>query len=226
MKDIKLEADVVSSNGNKVGTVDRVIVHPETLEIEGIIVSEGFLFNTDRIVKEEMIDRVDADGNVVLSITDEDEERLPELASARFVGANDQMLGRLSEMHHMATPAATGQVLVFSERVDPEYAPAPDSPLQPAPTNPPNIVDRDNLPEGTVTLEEGTDVIDIEGEKIGEIDDVIYDADDQITEIVVGSGIIFTHQVRIPAAWIESVTSDTVVISRTAEQAEEAGRID
>ena len=226
MKDIKLEADVISSDGNKVGTVDRVIVHPETLDIEGIVVSEGLLFSTDRIIEEEMIDRVDVDGSVILNVSEAEEERLPELASARFVEANDRMLGRMTEMHHMVMPSAHGQVLVLSEPADPEFAPAPDSPLQPAPTNPPNIVDRDNLPEGTVTLEEGTDVIDIEGEKIGTIDDVIYDADDRITEIMVSSGLIFKHQVRIPATWIESVTSDMVVISRTAEQAEEAGRID
>lgn len=224
MKDIKLEKDVVSSDGEVVGSVDRIIVHPKSLEVEGIVVHEGILFTTDRIVEEEFIDRVDADGTIYLNVSKDEEERLPELVKARFVEADAGVQSQVAEMEHMTMPSAHGQVLVMSERADPDFAPAPDSPLQPAPSDPPNIVDRTNLPEGTVMLEEGTDVLDINGEKIGTIDEVVYDANDQITEIIIGEGMLFTEHVRVPADWIESVTSDIVVISKTAEHAEKAGK--
>lgn len=226
MKDIKLGADVISRNSEKVGTVDRVIVDPETLDVDGIVVHEGLLFSTDRIIKAEMIERVDSEGTVRLNITAGEEDQLPELTSARFVEADGGLRDQYASMHHMAMPAAAGSVLLLSEPVDDRYAPAPDSPMRPAPTDPPNIVDRSNLPGGTTTLEEGTDVVDINGDKIGTVEEVIYDEADRLTGIVVGSGIVFTNRVHVKADWIESAGHESVVINRTADQVEKAGTVD
>ncbi len=226
MKDIQLDKDVIGSDGNKVGTVDRIIIHPETLEVDGFVVHEGIIFTHDRIVEETFVERIDAEHNVVLNITSEQEAELPELASRRVTEPEGGILDRLAEMNYMATPSATGQVLVLSEPVDDRFAPAPDSPLQPAPSNPPIVTEQTNLPEGTVTLKEGTDVVDVDGQKIGSIDEIIYDDQDQLTSLVVEDGLIFKHHFRIPAAWIESMTHVTVTLNRSAEEVRESGKVD
>jgi sporulation protein YlmC with PRC-barrel domain len=52
--DIRLDSDVIARGGDKVGTVDRIVIHPDTLAIEALIVEEGMLFTTDRIIEPEM----------------------------------------------------------------------------------------------------------------------------------------------------------------------------
>lgn len=226
MKDIALDKDVIGSDGTKVGTVDRIIIHPDTLEIDGFVVHEGTIFTHDRIVEEEFVDRIDADGNIVLNITADQESELPELAKRRVTEAEGGTLDRLSEMNYMATPSAAGQVMVLSEPVDDRYAPAPDSPMQPAPSDPPAMTEETNLPENTVTLEEGTDVVDVNGQKIGSIDEIIYDDGDQLQAIVIEDGLIFKHHFRVSASWIDSMTHEAVTLNRTAEEAREAGKVD
>jgi sporulation protein YlmC with PRC-barrel domain len=129
-------------------------------------------------------------------------------------------------MGYMTTPSAAGQVMVLSEPVDARYAPAPDSPFQGAPATSPNIVDETNLPPNTVTIVEGTDVVDRSGEKIGTVDEIIYGADDRIDAIIVSEGFFFKHHVRIPAEWIETAGHEHIIIDRLADEAERAGRID
>lgn len=226
LTDVTLDKDVISSDGETVGTVDRIIIHPDTLQIDGFVVHEGILFSHDRIVDEEFVDHIDADGNIVLRITAEQEDRLPELASRRVIEPDRTMLNRISQMEHMALPSAHGQVLVFSEPVDSRYAPAPDSPMQPAPTNPPPITDETNLPPNTVTIEKGMDVVDVSGEKVGSVDEVFYDDDDQLQAFVIEKGFIFKDHLRIPAAWIESLGDDEIRLTRTAQEAETAGKVD
>jgi uncharacterized protein YrrD len=226
MRDIRLESDVRTKDGEKVGTVDQLVVHPDTLEIVSIIVKEGTLFTKDRIIDMEMVDRVDVNGDVVLEISKEHEEELPELATARFIEPDRDQYNRLSEMNYMATPSAAGNVLIFSEPVDSRFAPAPDSPMMPASADPPAIHDETNLPPNTVTIEEGTDVVDRNGEKLGTIDEIIYGDDRTIDAVIVGEGFLFKHHVRIPADWIASAGHEHIILDRTADEAERAGRID
>lgn len=225
MRDIRLGSDVRTRDGEKVGTVDQLVVHPDTLEIVSVIVKEGTLFTTDRIIDMEMVDRVDVNGDVVLEISKDHEQELPELATRRLVEPSHNQYDRIVEMGYLATPSAHGQVMLFSEPVDSSYAPAPDSPFASAPADAPVIQDEDNLPPNTVTIEEGTDVVDRHGEKIGTVDEIIYGQDRTIDAIVVSEGWLFKHHVRIPGEWIESAGHENVIINRSAAEAEEAGRI-
>jgi sporulation protein YlmC with PRC-barrel domain len=52
--DIRLDSHVIARGGDKVGTVDRIVIHPDMLAIEALIVEEGMLFTTDRIIEPEM----------------------------------------------------------------------------------------------------------------------------------------------------------------------------
>lgn len=225
MRDIRLGSDVRTNDGEKVGTVDQLVVHPDTLEVVSIIVKEGTFFTTDRIIDMEMVDRVDVNGDVVLEISRGHEQDLPELASRRVVEPSRDMFDRIAEMGYLAMPSAAGQVLVMSEPMSDRYAPAPDSLFAPAPADAPVIQDEDNLPPNTVTIEEGTDVVDRHGEKIGTVDEIIYGQDRTIDAIVVSEGWLFKHHVRIPGEWIESAGHENVIINRSAAEAEEAGRI-
>jgi uncharacterized protein YrrD len=224
--DIRLDSDVFARDGDKVGTVDRVVIDPETLEVEAFIVEEGMLFTTDRIVEPEMIDHVDGEGHIHLKLTKEQEEDLPAYVNARYVEPSQEHYARLSTMGYLTMPSADGRVLVASESYDPRYAPRTDSAIQPAAPDGPEIVDEDNLPEGTVTISEGTDVVDMHGDKLGEVEDVIYGEGREVEAVIVGSGFIFKRHIRIPATWIASTTHDRIQIDRSADDAERTGMLE
>jgi sporulation protein YlmC with PRC-barrel domain len=131
---------------------------------------------------------------------------------------------KLSKEQEEELPAFVSARLV--EPAEERYAPRTDSAFQPAPAHAPEIVDEDNLPEDSVTISEGADVVDRSGEKIGEVDDVIYDTGHRVEAIVVSSGFIFKDRIRIPAGWTSSATHDRIQIDRSAGDAERAGMLE
>ena len=74
---IALGQDVFARDGQKVGTVDRVVLDDRSHRVDQIVVHKGVFFSTDKLVDRTMIERVD-DGGVHLSIGATEEEKLPD----------------------------------------------------------------------------------------------------------------------------------------------------
>lgn len=225
--DITLDKDVYTRDGEKVGTVDRVTLHPDSMEISGIIVHEGLLFTQDRVIDREFIDRVDQDGNVHLNIDRDREKDLPPFAEGRFVEPTREQREAMHNIIDAGASGSGGRLLVVSEAATTSpHPPAPESPMEAAPVDPAPMEQQSNLPPGTVTIHEGTDVIDVDGEKIGTVGEVIYDDNEQIEAIIVEEGVLFSDHVRIPVDWIAGTAHDHILINRSGKEAEQAGQID
>jgi uncharacterized protein YrrD len=68
-----------------------------------------------------------------------------------------------------------------------------------------------NIPDHTVALKEGADVVAADGEKVGSVERVFADRDsNRATHLLVSQGVLFQKHKPIPTAWIESVTEDEV----------------
>ena len=91
-----------------------------------------------------------------------------------------------------------------------------------APSNPPVDEVQSNLPEQSVLVNEGTDVVGSDGEKIGTVDQVAYTPDGDIDGFVVKAGFIFHNDVRIPGNWIEEISGDIVTLNVTSDEAQSA----
>jgi uncharacterized protein YrrD len=48
--ELKEGATVKTNDGQKVGTIDRIVVDPATNEVTHIVIEKGFLFTEDRIL--------------------------------------------------------------------------------------------------------------------------------------------------------------------------------
>src|SRR5687768_6013882 len=64
----KKGVDVFSSDNEKIGTLDRVVMDPKTKEVTHIIVREGFLYTEDKVVPMDLIgsvtdERIDLQGS-------------------------------------------------------------------------------------------------------------------------------------------------------------------
>ena len=48
-------ADIYSAQGERIGTLDRVVLDPETHEVTHLVVSKGLLFKTSKVVAIDMV---------------------------------------------------------------------------------------------------------------------------------------------------------------------------
>ncbi len=215
--EIELGKPVVSKDGDKVGTVDRLVLDADTKEIRQFLMKQGAILTEDRIVDMPLVARVDPDGTVHLDISTAMVNELPPFARERYIEPTDEQLEGIPIGW---SGAATGAPLLLGPTYLGEGYDPRGPYMEPAPMNPPVVETETNLREDSIVIGEGTDVVGRDGDKVGTVDEVIYDEDGNVAGFVVKAGTLFHHDVRIPADWVEAVTSDTVRLRVTADEAE------
>ena len=146
-------AHVLASNAQEVGSLDRVVINPETKVITHIVVRMGALFNrADKIVPIDMVTDttedlvvLNADANTVEAMPPFEEKQVTsEVRIVEEVPTDEDQPVLLSE-----SPA----ILLFT----------PDS------AEPYTTETVQNIPEGTVAMKEGAKVISADGQHIGNV---------------------------------------------------------
>ncbi len=229
---IELGKPVVSKDGERVGRVDRIALDYDTREVKQVIVHQGVLLTRDRIVDRDLIERVDPDGTVRLTVTAAEVERLPEFVEAEFIHPTEDDLRSLPYLLP-GIPGATGPAILW----------APPAPRQPAaelpyhefdpatsglfsPAVPPEAVleVESNLPADALLLSRGTNVLDREGEKVGVVDEVETNEDGEVVAFVVRAGVLFHRDVRVPIDWVSSITEEAVHLRLSADEVRALGQ--
>jgi uncharacterized protein YrrD len=219
---IDLGMDVFGSDGEKVGTVERIVVDSNTKQIHQFIVHRGFLSHDDKLVDIGMVSGQDADG-LRLDLTSDQVNELPGYVEERFVQIPDNDRDSLPFMVPNAMGA--GAYLYGAPNVGRGYEGSQDSFFDAAPAVAPVIEDQSNIPETDVMISEGTDVYGVDGDKLGSVGEVLVSNDGAIDGFVVSKGLIFKKDVRVPIDWVESANGDEIRLNVTSAQAE-AGAFD
>ena len=81
-----------------------------------------------------------------------------------------------------------------------------------APFIQPYVVEIDrNIPEGTVPLREGAQVISKDEKHVGDVDDVLTDPDtEQVTHFVISRGLLLHERKLIPVNWVDKIGENRV----------------
>jgi uncharacterized protein YrrD len=217
---IELGKDVIASDGEKLGTVDRLVLDSDTNDLTKFVVQKGFFLPEDRIVDLEFVSSIDTDGTIMLSVPSHDERSLPAFVEESFRVANDDELNYLGyDIYAGAVPYAP---VWFAPSATPQeqYKPAEEPFFRGAHTPPGVVETRDNLPEDSVSITTGTDVYGVDGDKVGEVDEILADENGQVSGIVVKAGFIFKHDVQIPMMAVDQVGSEQILLNITRDQAE------
>ena len=190
-------ADVISSDGEKVGTIAYVVVKPPEMHVTDIVVSTGAIIGRDILVDIGSVSRVE-DGKVYLSID-----------KTKFNTCPDYV-----ELHFEQPPSGWAPAEGF-------YYPAetvlwPAGMYYPQPTSV-----TVNAPEGTVGLHEGMEVESSDGHKVGKVHAIDADeASGNVTDIVVEHGVINKHRFTISAKDIAEIHADRVTLKLTKADVE------
>lgn len=86
------------------------------------------------------------------------------------------------------------------------------------------VARQSSVPTDAVVLTHGSDVYDSDGKHIGHLDEVRYDEDGCAREFVVDSGVVFTHDVRVPMTEVSRVTHDRIDLGLAARECQRAVR--
>lgn len=197
----------VFGRDGKLGELSRVVVDPETHDVTYVVVRHGTLRSSERLLPVAALES--QDGEAYADITGDDFEQLPlfDLShyrapdpdytgppgfdAAAAGGANTQLDAYVA-LGPLTTMGAAARVMGFPGG---EASTTPvDAPLPPA-------------------VAEGDDVLDRDGEKVGEIETLELDENGHPVRLVVRSGFIFASETDVPPEWIESVRDGAVILT-------------
>jgi len=211
MLEIKEGMSVLTPSGEEVGKINRFVLDPSTNEVTHIVIQKGWLLPEDKVLPFEMV-RSSAGGKLVLNEEIRDFDQLPPFEETHFVQATDDYPG---------DPSSTR---------DPEYQYTPAYYWYPSQSNIgfpgiglghyawPSGETKRNIPEDTIPLKEGTNIVSSDGKQVGDVERIIVDPDsNKVTHFVISQGVLFKDRKLVPAHWVKSVEEDNVylVVSST-----------
>ncbi|MGW8250232.1 MAG: PRC-barrel domain-containing protein [Anaerolineales bacterium] len=196
-------AEVLSRKGERVGVIERVVIHPGTKEITHLVVEEGWLFTEKKLIPIRMIEYTNP-MSVRLKASDEEIEKLPEFKEEEFVPVRE---GDLPDYR-----SQNARPLYWYPPVGAFWWQHGFSPFYPMPRY--VKYEEQQIPEGTIALREGSRVISKDGQHVGDIESVIADPDEmRVTHFVISQGLLFKDHKLVPAAWIQTVTEEQVLLN-------------
>jgi len=188
-------ATVLSSIGKPVGSLERVVVNPESKVVTDIVVRTRVQFDhEDKVVPIELVDETNA-GQVVLRDVADELKSFPPLEEKHLIDVD------VNEEVDQATGLPRGV------EGNPEYDPSIVS------TREERFVTQfeQNIPRGTVAMREGAAVITADGKNVGNVISVLADASvDQITHLLIAKGVITNGKKLIPIKWVMKMGEDEV----------------
>jgi uncharacterized protein YrrD len=195
-------ADIYSAEGEKLGTLERVILDPSTREVTHLVIGKGLLFTTNKVVALDMVNP-EVDDNITLLSPKQDLEEFHDFEETDYVDMDptdypeQEVEG--AAFYYPPTNLSWGRTGM--------HGAYPAMPVYVRTT-------RQNIPEGTIALEEGARVVSRDDQQVGNIEQVIVQGDDnRVSHFVVSEGFLFKERKLIPVFWISGIEEDEVRLS-------------
>jgi uncharacterized protein YrrD len=215
--EVNIGAHVRSSDGKRLGSIERLIYHPDTNQVHGFLLAKGH-FSTNKIVAAGQVASTDHDG-IVLKLDAHQAEQLPNFVQEQMLRAPGNLTygGRWGAIVDVQ---GTGNQWMIRGQSGGQFAhTGAESAFLVAPIGTVEAQNLDNLPEDSILLSEGTDVVGSDGKKVGRVDEVFVDGKRGITGFLVKAGHLFRHDIRVPMSSVAGISHAHVRLNVTAEEA-------
>jgi uncharacterized protein YrrD len=196
-------ADVRALDGQKIGSIDRVVVDPASKEVTHLVIKKGILFSKDKVLP---VDRIatTTEEEVILKPGAENPEELHDFEEEYYIRVNDLNVQEKTRSGYVSPIAwyhrYPGTVWWSGLGAYPGYVRSPYV-----------RATQTNIPPNTVPLEEGAKVIDPGGETVGKVESIYVEPDERLaTHLLVESGMLSKSRKIIPTRWINSIAEGTV----------------
>jgi len=203
--ELKEGTSVFTAGGEEVGKINRVILDPATNKVTHVVVQKGWLFTEDKVVQIDMIGSATED-KVLLQENAGEFDKLPAFEETHYIGLGEEDYRQGGHLPH--------------SRYVPGYYWYPPSGYIGYPGYGPGfyggqpMVTTRNIPEDTIPIREGTNVMSSDDEHVGDVERIFVDSDsNQATHFVISQGLLFKDRKLVPVHWVTSVEEDQVHLS-------------
>jgi len=210
---VELGAKVSTTDGKEIGTIDKLILEPESGEVKAILVRKGLFFTHD--IEVPIGDIVGQEGGTVrIERTSRQVDDLPRFLEGSYTTPPP---GRVAEYEAAyGYPSAT-----FLWPARGAAAPAPSAYGDEAVGE---VGDEVRALHGeqdlaNAVIEVGSEVKSRDGEKVGTVRKVTFDpADGRPISIVVREGFLFTEDVELPASLFASADDGVIYLDVRSDE--------
>jgi uncharacterized protein YrrD len=200
--ELKEGTSVFTLSGEEVGKINRFVLDPQTNEVTHIVVQKGWLLPEDKVVPFQMVSSATED-RVVLNEDLEDFNQLPPFEESHFVGITDE------DMAPTEAPAYPSTQAFYWYPPPSGYVGYPAYRLQDSAWPP--IETTRNIPEDTIPLREGVNVMSSDGQHVGDIERLFVESEsNRATHFLISRGLLFKDHKLVPAHWVRAVEEDKV----------------
>ncbi len=212
--DIGLGMQEVTSDGQDIGSIDRLILDPDTNQVKAAVIRKGVFLRRDIEAPRDLLD-VLPDGAIRLAATAKEAHSLPEfLPSAYTTPPADYPLPAGYSAESMYVPYGYGLgglgVTPLGMMTDTAVSREVSAAWR-----------RQDLENAVV--QEGSVVLGHDGEQVGEVHQLTFDEQTGVlTHIVVRKGFLFTKDTELPASLIGGVSDGVVTLSAATEEVKSA----
>jgi len=186
---------VKTADGDTVGHINRIVVDPLNGNISHVIVEKGFLFTEDRIIPVDMF--LVTDDDVRLNASVKELEDFPLYEEDYYVTSHGYQEKPYLDwsMRPLFYYPPVGR-----EQVTHPNGPRPEGYVKSTP----------DVEEDKIVISEGTQVLSLDDDHLGDVEKVITNDQRQITHFVISKGIIFTSERLIPIGWVRQITDGLI----------------
>ena len=188
--------EVFAANGDKIGTLSRVVIDATTRDVTDLVVDKGVLGH-EKVIPVTMVD-TERDDRITLRDGDYD---FPDYKTAHYIPSEETTQPSEHIQSYYWYPPTNFQFptngMMPDGRVVPDYV----------------VRKETSIPEGRVTIDEGAQVISADDKHIGNVEQVIAQADNHVTHLVVGKGFLLKEHKMVPSTWITEADENRVHLS-------------
>jgi len=188
---LQKNASVLTARGKKIGSLMRVVLNPATKVVTDIVVrTKGRLFTKeDKVVSINLVNQT-TESQIVLEDQAGELQYFPHFEIPYVVDVDQPQND---------SPVVSGYTqlgpVVMSSPKEPVFIPETEQ----------------NIPEGTIAMKDSAKVITVEGKHVGNLESVVADSSiDQVTHLIMSSGIIAKDRKLIPIRWVRVMNEDEI----------------
>ncbi len=186
---LQKKAAVLAADGHPVGLLNRVVVDPADKALNAIVVRVGSLFRREeKVVPIELIAET-SENQIVLDQNAGDIETFPPLEEEYVLDEREAVHDPLYAGSAGLSEVGHADLGARAMRAAPGHGVIPQV--------------RQNIPDGTIAMDENPKIISLEGIHVGNVERILADPQDEhMTGLVVSSGLFVKVMKLIPIHWV------------------------
>ena len=212
---IELGAKVVTMDGDEIGTIDKLILDPDGGDVHSIVVHKGLLFGKAfEIPIDEIVGQ--RGGVVRVRYTRADLDALPSFHEGSYTTPPPERSAEYASGY--GYPAAS---LLWPSRWSGPVSGEPYGHDAIGAVGDEVAAIHREQDLGNSVIEEGSTVRSRDGEKLGEVHKLVFDAETgRPSMLVIRKGFLFTEDIELPVGLISSVGDDVVYLDARHDELE------